>query len=42
MLLAPVDTTLADDEERKKYGVALLDSLLLKHKTKRMQIDKMR
>ena len=37
MLLAPIDTTLSNDEERKKYNVETLDQLLKKHKIKPMQ-----
>ncbi len=36
MLLAPIDTTLSDDEERKKYDVEPLNILLNKYKTKPM------
>lgn len=36
MLLAPVDTTLSNDEERKKYNVEPLHILLKKHKMKPM------
>lgn len=37
MLLAPIDTTLATNEERKRYNVETLDQLLKKHKMKEMQ-----
>ncbi len=37
MLLAPIDTTLANDEERKKHNVEPLNILLNKYKTKPMQ-----
>jgi len=36
MLLAPVDTTLSNDEERIKYNVESLSSLLSKYKMKPM------
>lgn len=34
MLLAPIDTTLATDEERKQYNVSTLKELMLQHKMK--------
>lgn len=36
MLLAPIDTTLSNDEERAKYKVEPLNELLKKHKMKPM------
>lgn len=36
MLLAPVDTTLSNDEERKRYNVEALSQLLARHKMKAM------
>ena len=36
MLLAPIDTTLSNDEERVKYKVEPLNELLRKHKMKTM------
>lgn len=36
MLLAPIDTTLANDEERKKYNVESLHELLIQYKMKSM------
>jgi hypothetical protein len=36
MLLAPIDTTLSNDEERKKYNVEPLNVLLYKYKIKPM------
>jgi hypothetical protein len=37
MFLAPIDTTLSNDEERKKYNVEPLNILQNKYKTKPMQ-----
>lgn len=39
MLLAPVDTTLSNDEERRKYNVEPLRSLLDKYKMKPMPVE---
>jgi len=36
MLLAPVDTTLSNDIERKRHNVASLNQLLSKYKMKPM------